>query len=213
MNKWTTAELSILLEYAGKKYVREIATIVGRSLFAIQRKTRQLGLAGVPSGRPRTLTPELIDVLRNVPAGLSGRQFAEMHGVGEETVRYWARRLGIRFAPASRWTEKQNQQLRDLAPMHTATEIAALIGRSPSAIWSKAHILGVELVRKGSRPPKGATRAPKPPKAAPEPKLCRPPKTNAAPAKAIAPIDEPTPLWPHYSHICRAPVSNWSEHY
>ena len=221
MNEWTAAELAILREHAGKKCAREIAAIVGRPRFATLTKLRQLGLPGFPPGRVCTLTPEQMDALRNVPPGISGQQFAQMHGVGEEAVRHWVRKLGITLTPASRWTEKQNQQLRDLAPTHTATQIAALIGRSRSSVWSKAHVLGVEPVREGLRPPKRLARAPKPPKAAPGPKLCRPRKaaastprkTKAAPAKAAVPIRKPTPPQLEYCPTCHAPVSNWQEHY
>lgn len=63
--------------------------------------------------------------------------------------------------PHARWTAEEIARLRELAPKHTAAEIAEALDRTVGAVTRKAHQEGIRL-RRGAAPP-AATAPPEDP--------------------------------------------------
>lgn len=45
------------------------------------------------------------------------------------------------------WTESEDATIRDLYPTHSGYQIADVLGRSPRAVWQRAHDLGLKKTR------------------------------------------------------------------
>lgn len=137
---WTPEELRILRENAGKLSAAELATLIGRSKHATEKKLQMNRLASFhlwPADR--------LEDLRANSSSYTTAEFAEKHGISPEAARKMARKLGVKLARTRRadeWPLELIERLRALAPTHTSPQIAALIGKSHSAVKNKAHELG-----------------------------------------------------------------------
>jgi hypothetical protein len=66
-------------------------------------------------------------------------------GVTTRALRKRARKMGLRFHSASFWTADELEILREMAPLHTAQEIANEIDRTPDQIQQQAYYRRIEL--------------------------------------------------------------------
>jgi len=88
---------------------------------------------------------------------LTSVQIAGMLGLSEFLVRKKARQLGLTYSPRRRgsfrtWTPEEEEQLRELAPHHSLSMIATLLGRSVSSVGAKARRLGLRASRRTPLP-------------------------------------------------------------
>lgn len=218
MSRWTEDERRVLRENAGKLSGREIAALVGRPRMATLKKMSDMGLVGMPAGRSPQITQAQLDAIRAVRPGVSLRKLAKQIGLGSHCVRHWARKLGIRVQGCARFTPAECDALRAMDGKATLAVAAAELGRPRDTVSRKAHLMQVCLLpskrlgraraskpaaRRGSEPAKVRLR--KPPALKPEKKK---------PAIALAPArKQPEVSCLENCPQCRAPVSNWAQHY
>ncbi len=84
-------------------------------------------------------------IISNVSTMTSG-QVAKALGMNLNSVKNRARSLGVRFsAGVSRWTERQDATLRDMAGHHPVSQIAAACRKTNASVNMRAHVLGLNL--------------------------------------------------------------------
>lgn len=102
------------------------------------------------------------------------------------------------------WIPEQAALLRANAAVMDLAELAALIGRTERSVHMKADLLGIKLKPTGRLRNGRFPRAPQPPKRRYE---------KTAPI-ALAPArKQPEVSCLENCPQCRAPVSNWAQHY
>jgi hypothetical protein len=151
----------MLRAHAGTVPSGELAAMVGHTRMATQTKMHVLGIRGCSSGRPRGWTAAQLDALRAKPVEMSARAFAELHGLERKTVQNVARRLGI--ARWRKFTGEDEARIREMAPTHTAREIAEALGKPARAVQQKASAMGVRFTS-GKRGLRKRASGEKPPK-------------------------------------------------
>src|SRR5260370_11720285 len=130
MIPWTKEQIAILHEWAGKKPVSEIGSIVGRSAYATKIKLEQVGLGHVPapvrSLRSRPWTEDEISVIREFASTLTAAQIGSKLNRTDLAVHHKAKTLGIPMRGASKvrkahsedyrkpWSQPEDDALRDL---------------------------------------------------------------------------------------------------
>ena len=123
-NRWTPAEVEELRKLAGVKSSREIALIIGRGKSGVCQKMSRLGIKGVKPGRQHTWTEVDFEDLRNVQIGVSSNEFARTHGRSGESVRFWARKLGVQFRCNLGLIPQEVERLRELAKTCSVQQVA-----------------------------------------------------------------------------------------
>jgi hypothetical protein len=157
---WTAEQIDALRRLAGTMRAKDIAPLVGHTFQATQRKIADLKLPRWIFGACRNWAAEEDAALRAVPVGVSGRQFAMQYGISEMAVWHRARRLGVKFYPATRWRDDEIEQLRAMAATHTLPAAAKVLNRRYKAVQEKARTLGVKFVACG-RPGRPRTTPPR----------------------------------------------------
>jgi hypothetical protein len=99
--------------------------------------------------RPRRLfSPEEDAVVRRLYGQVSAGLIATRIGRSVHQVRKRARRLGVN-KPLKRWTEGEDQKLRDAKGKFALTEVAAALGRRKSEVSVRVKWLGLSPWRTG----------------------------------------------------------------
>jgi hypothetical protein len=111
---WEGGELRFLKSYFGSREDGVLAIVLGRTVEAVQRMARQLGLA-----KDRAFLRRL------QRSGVSAQQRAPLP------------------SRTPRWTAREVSRLRELYAHHSNLEIAVLLGRSVKSVVAKAHGLGL----------------------------------------------------------------------
>jgi hypothetical protein len=192
---WTPAEIEQLRSLAGHKCSREIAEIMGRGKSAVCQKMLREGIEGLRSGRQCNWTERDFQALRDLKPGISSREFARQIGKSRESVRFWARKFGLRFKSKFRiWTEERIEDLIVLGATHTIPEAARELGLSQNAVRKACGHYGVTMLKHVVRKDEPITV-----------RVHKPVVVKSA-AKKVAPRETVSRL--SYCQFCHAPVSD-----
>ncbi len=142
---WSQLDLDYLRDHYGQVHVETIARALRRTSGAIHAKAFDLKLTTPPKPwtpeqdtRLRAMIAEGILTFREIGSELNRTEIAI---VGRVAV------LGIRrYKQCPRWTLEQQEELRDRALQgESATDIGRAIGRSASAVYSKASQMKISF--------------------------------------------------------------------
>jgi len=147
---WTEKEDNFLRSNWETKTAQEIASVLKRSVVGVYARAKKLGL----KRKTAYFTPEEDEFIITHYQHLTGRQIAEKLGRSPNSIHSRALRLGVatkgntpsfkgKSAPV--WTPEEEEFLRRHWPIWKASEIAKALGKSPSAVYSKAERMGLEL--------------------------------------------------------------------
>lgn len=195
--RWGASEEDVLREFAGRESAEKIGKRVGRSKNSVLEKIKKMGLKGIPKGLPRSWTDEQMEALKSVREDISSRNFARRWSLGEESVRWWGRKLGIKFKRKDRWLADQDVELRSIL---TAEEAMQHFGRTRRSVLCKARSLGITLQSPRSGRPRGSVgvkRGDSPPRM----KVVK--KRVKAPEGSVV-------VW---CKVCGSPVVDWRQHF
>lgn len=157
--EWTAEEEAYLLANYSVLSMAKLAEGLGCKRGRIITKMRCLGLKGRSlsdyfASAGTQWTPELIEALkRDVPYNMTTRQFAKLHHIAEYRAHAKVSELGL---PTSKtivaWSEADDAKLRQLAAAqtHTPRQIAEQLGRTIGAVYHRAYLFGVHLLREHS---------------------------------------------------------------
>ena len=141
---WTDAEVDDLCANYGRELAASIGSRMGRSYPAISLKAQALGLGA--KARPSTKwTSDMVDTLRTMYSTTSARQIGESIGVHVFNVKQKIKRLKLSKAQSvsTSWTQEQDNQLRATYKKIGAKRLSAIMGKTTTAIYVRAHHLGL----------------------------------------------------------------------
>lgn len=143
-NRWTKEEENLLREYADKYLTEEIATKLGRSYLAVQKKANKLGIILHSENDPWEdwMIEYVKENINKIPIG----KISEHIGLSYRRIITKCEHLGIEYIP-EKWTEEEIKILREYAPKCHYTELTKVLpGRTVGAISAKAFTLGIETI-------------------------------------------------------------------
>lgn len=143
-NRWTKEEENLLREYADIYLTEEIATKLGRSYLAVQKKANKLGiiLHSENDSWEDWMIEYVKENINKIPIG----KISEHIGLSYRRILTKCEHLGIEYIP-EKWTEEEIKILREYAPKCHYTELTKVLpGRTVGAITAKAFELGIETI-------------------------------------------------------------------
>lgn len=143
-SRWTKEEENLLREYADKYLTEEIATKLGRSYLAVQKKANKLGIILHSENDPWEdwMIEYVKENINKIPIG----KISEHIGLSYRRILTKCEHLGIEYIPES-WTEEEIEILREYAPKCHYTELTKVLPRrTVGAISAKAYELGIETI-------------------------------------------------------------------
>lgn len=141
---WTDAEINALITEGPRIGCTALAKQLGRSTLSLYAKARALGVVfAQPNKRPWS-AEEIAIVTEGVRQRISDRKLGEMLNRSPETVRKWRIRNNEPSRIKAIYSEEEIARIRAMrAADRNWSAIAAELGRSPSAIRTKAINLGI----------------------------------------------------------------------
>jgi predicted transcriptional regulator len=146
-NRWTDDEIKQLQELASEHTVDEIAEIMGKSSASVDHKIQRMHLKTKTTLNIENKWNEEKD--NYIRENINKISLAEMQrylGVYYTALMARIEELGLKYI-SDDWTEEETNILIKEGPNHSLNDMCELIPtRTKSAISSKAHDLGIELV-------------------------------------------------------------------
>jgi len=165
-SRWTEEEIQLLKKLYPIKFNREIASILGRSIYSIEKQANRLGLKKKPivfkkgtikmlrKNEMKPWSKKDIEKLKRLYPNLPTDEVAKILGRTVKAVKHKAYALGIKKQRdyfvrngkkinRKRWTDEEIKILRELYPKESAKSIAKKLGRPVNSIWIKAERLGL----------------------------------------------------------------------
>ena len=140
---WSEDEVKLLKRLFPRGRAREIAEQTGRPLTAVRQKAYSMG---IKTREWRLWSANEIKLLKKLYPSENTQSIADKLGRPSEWVRHKANRLGIKkvgTAPVCVWSKQEKALLRKLYPDNSIPGIANQLGRSVSAVASRASKLGL----------------------------------------------------------------------
>lgn len=150
---WTDDEITYLRKHYGRLTSVELSAEMGRTTDAVELKAGRLGLS---RPKKRLTSAQKRYIVANL-GKLEMTTLARKLNVSIRAIQGVAAKNGFRARPTSRaWTTADDEQLRELFPLLTNSEIAERLERTLLAVATRARSLGMFRVprkrRKQQRP-------------------------------------------------------------
>ncbi|MCD6401853.1 MAG: hypothetical protein J7L73_07990 [Anaerolineales bacterium] len=133
MEFWSESEDQLLKKLYKKLTYEQLAKRLGRTLSAVNAKTRALGLE---LKKPENWTQDEVDFLKKSYVDTNFAVIAEKLGRSHYAVCLKTRKMGL--VRQSCWTEADDAELKRLYPEHTVNEISQILGRTYNAVEGRA---------------------------------------------------------------------------
>lgn len=150
---WTADEVQRLKEYLGVSSTRVISLILGREEPEVREQIQELGRIQ-QSGR---WSRDEVALLKRVYGTRTDDDLAVIFGRSVESIKRTATKLALAKDKAfvrrmsgtpttrmPRWSDEEQDQLREMYPAMSNLEIAHALNRSVKSVVSKAHNLGLK---------------------------------------------------------------------
>ena len=155
LRRWTAPEDDVVREFAGKEVASLIGKRIGRGKLAVLKRIKKLNLDGIPQGAASLWTNEQMNALKSAGGEISSPEFARKWKLKERSVRWLARKFGVKFKQKRMWKVGQDDELRSCI---TVEEAMRRLGRTRRAVLCKAQSLGITLQSPRSGRPRAANR-------------------------------------------------------
>ena len=145
--KWTKEKDKELLElYNSNLSRKEIADKLGVTVNSAIHRIDTLGLKRENRNYKRFTDEQVKDII-NKYQNKSARQIAKEYNVASETIRRVLHKNGIETS-SYRWSKSEEEHLRELCKNEKLSieEIAKTLGRTESAVYKKASLLGIDII-------------------------------------------------------------------
>ena len=162
-------------------------------------KIKAVGLKGKPQGRTHSWTDEQMEALKSAGGEISSRDFSRKWKLTEESVRWWARKFGIKFKQKRMWTDEMEEVLRGCVTVEAAMRV---LNRSRRAVLCKAQSMGLTLQSPRSGRPRGSRMA-----------GTQGPRVRAEKVVVKKRVKAPAGSAVVWCESCRSPVVNWEQHF
>lgn len=170
-NTWSDSELNLLRERYSATPWDQLTPLLGRTKPAIDQKARSLGLVRTCYNglTLKAWTVREIKILRDVYPTETSKVVARLTGRAVTSIHKKAQALGIkkvtrnngptRTSTSWPWDAQDDEDLKRSYATKGVEALAAALGRSKTAIYARAHILGITNSAGQGRPaPLGAER-------------------------------------------------------
>ena len=164
---WSEQEIALLIQNYPKTPWRELTTLIKRTRPAIEQKGRQLGIRRNSTKRkPRdpNWSDKEISILKEQMHTRTRYELSRITGRPVKAIATRMRRLGLTkqsrkvvFPPHS-WTPEEDKALSSMYACSALDEIAHKLQIRPTAIYARAHRLGLSRSNSGSTVPIGTER-------------------------------------------------------
>jgi len=143
-DKWTEEEEKLLIEYSKKYLAKTIAKRLGRSYESVKQKAKRMGIE--LKYENDIWKKWMVDYLKDNVNKRPMCEIEKMLGLSYRTIIRKCEELNLEIEDDT-WTEEEISILKEYAPKcHYKELVKVLPNRSVSAINTRAHILGIELI-------------------------------------------------------------------
>lgn len=140
---YTDEEHALIRQMAHAKVkTADVAAMLGRTLYAIEKRRQVIGAAATG---PRRWTAEEVALVNKLIPSMTYREIGAHVGRSPKAIEVMAgRRTSRPNKRSADWTEEEDAMLRRLFPDHTTNQAAERLGRSAKSVERRAARLGLQ---------------------------------------------------------------------
>lgn len=140
---WLDSEIEILKRYFGKISYQQIADILGRNVYSVQKKIKSLGLSRVIKKTSWKKDEE--EMLKSLYGVMGVEEISERLNKTVASIKGKAKVLNLKGFVENAWQDKELAFLKNNYGIMTKIEIASKLDRTENAVQLKANRLGLQL--------------------------------------------------------------------